>query len=173
MCLRGYRTFCFVPNFLSGGCGYRDVDYSGRTELHESSVAGDIAFVRDITYWLCLSGRTNEMISGLLCSEDILYFVIVISMFLLLSILKLQSTRQRVSFSMVWGKYLGVVVIAMLLGFVTSRPVMMCYYDATETKRNTLTPNSQEVMSKLEGGMTITTYVNFWIGIIISGCPIW
>ncbi|MEI3422273.1 MAG: hypothetical protein V8R91_15155 [Butyricimonas faecihominis] len=78
----------------------------------------DIAFVRDITYWLCLSGRTNEMISGLLCSEDILYFVIVISMFLLLSILKLQSTRQRVSFSMVWGKYLGVVVIAMLLGFV-------------------------------------------------------
>ena len=121
----------------------------------------DIAFVRDITYWLCLSGRTNEMISGLLCSEDILYFVIVISMFLLLSILKLQSTRQRVSFSMVWGKYLGVVVIAMLLGFVTSRPVMMCYYDATETKRNTLTPNSQEVMSKLEGGMTITTYVNF------------
>ena len=39
----------------------------------------------------------------------------------------------------------------MLLGFVTSRPVMMCYYDATETKRNTLTPNSQEVMSKLEG----------------------
>lgn len=49
----------------------------------------------------------------------------------------------------------------MLLGFVTSRPVMMCYYDATETKRNTLTPNSQEVMSKLEGGMTITTYVNF------------
>lgn len=30
-------------------------------------------------------------------------------------------------------------------------PVMMCYYDATGQKRNTLTPNSQEVMSKLEG----------------------
>lgn len=113
------------------------------------------------------------MISGLLCSEDILYFVIVISMFLLLSILKLQSTRQRVSFSMVWGKYLGVVVVAMLLGFVTSRPVMMCYYDATETKRNTLTPNSQEVMGKLEGGMTITTYVNFLDRDYYIGGPIW
>ena len=40
MCLCGYRTFCFVSDFLSGGCGYRDVDHFGCTKLHESSVAG-------------------------------------------------------------------------------------------------------------------------------------
>jgi ABC-2 type transport system permease protein len=48
----------------------------------------------------------------------------------------------------------------MLLGYITSRPMVMAYYDATATKLNTLTPKSQEVMSKLEGGLTITTYVN-------------
>ena len=119
-----------------------------------------VEFVRDITYWLCLSGRTNEMISGLLCSEDILYFIIVTAMFLMLCVLKLQSTRIHLAASVVWGRYVGVVLAAMLLGYLTSRPQLMTYYDTTETKRNTLTPNSQEVMRKLDGGMTITTYVN-------------
>ena len=34
------------------------------------------------------------------------------------------------------------------------------YYDATATKSNTLTPISQEIVAKLDGGMTITTYIN-------------
>lgn len=39
---------------------------------------------------------------------------------------------------------------------------MKCYYDATTTKANTLTPNSQDVIAKMEGGLTITTYVNLF-----------
>ena len=36
-------------------------------------------------------------------------------------------------------------------------------------KQNTLTPNSQEIINKLKGGLTITTYVNIldkynWVG---------
>ncbi|MGN6417032.1 MAG: Gldg family protein [Pseudobacter sp.] len=120
----------------------------------------DIAFVRDLTYWLSISGRTTEMINGLINSEDVLYFFIVVSMFLMLSILKLQSNRTHSSFSAVWSKYCGVVLATVLLGYITSRPVLMGYYDTTATKRNTLTPKSQEVMGKLEGGLTITTYVN-------------
>ena len=119
-----------------------------------------VVFVRDITYWLCLSGRTADMIGGLLSSDDVLYFVIVIVMFLSLSILKLQSMRQRVSWTVVWGKYIGVIIVAVLLGFVTSRPMMLRYYDMTETKRNTLTPVSQDIIRQLDGKMTITTYVN-------------
>ena len=37
---------------------------------------------------------------------------------------------------------------------------LMVYYDATETKMNTLTPNSQEIVAKLDGKVTITTYIN-------------
>ena len=43
------------------------------------------------------------------------------------------------------------------IGIFSSRPVFKCYYDATHTKVNTLTPNSQEIINKLEGGLTITT----------------
>ena len=33
----------------------------------------DYEFVRDITYWLSIRGRTEEFIYGLICSEDVLY----------------------------------------------------------------------------------------------------
>ncbi|MDR1719726.1 MAG: Gldg family protein [Dysgonamonadaceae bacterium] len=125
-----------------------------------NKVGQDIQFMREITYWLSISGRCNEMISGLVCSEDVLYFIIVSLMFLLMSILKLQSSQTHISIYAVAAKYGAVVAGAMLLGYLTSRPAFMSYYDATETKRNTLTPNSQEIMSKLDGGLTITTYVN-------------
>ena len=55
------------------------------TLSYMNKVWQDIDFVRDITYWLSISGRCNEMISGLICSEDVLYFVIVVAMFLTLS----------------------------------------------------------------------------------------
>ncbi len=120
----------------------------------------DIAFVREITYWICLSGRSGPMTGGLICSEDVIYYLVVIAMFLLLSILKLQSTRQSEPVVKVVSKYALLLVGVAVVGYITSRPIFMYYYDTTETKRNTLSLNSQEVMSKLDGELTITTYVN-------------
>lgn len=120
----------------------------------------DIDFVRDITYWLCLSGRSSGFIYGMLGSEDVIYFVVVIAMFLMLSILKLQSTRRSEPLLLKAGKYVALVAAVVVAGYFTSRPVFKVYYDATETKRNTLSPNSQEVMGKLDGPITLTTYVN-------------
>ncbi|ATL49239.1 ABC transporter [Chitinophaga caeni] len=131
----------------------------------------DVEFIRDITYWLSISGRCNEMVLGLINSEDVLYFLIVIALFLTLSVLKLQSNRTHASFSMVWMRYAVVFVAAMMLGYITSRPMVMAYYDTTETKRNTLTPNSQEIMKKLDGGLTITTYVNLLDREYYNGIP--
>ncbi|MEG2341445.1 MAG: ABC transporter permease, partial [Odoribacter sp.] len=119
-----------------------------------------VALVRDIMYWLCLAGRTDESIQGFIRSEDVLYFVIVIALFLSLTIIRLQARRQKNPWMVTVGKYLGVTVIAMFLGYVSSRPALMCYYDATRTKSNTLTVNSQKIVSQLKGGLTITTYNN-------------
>lgn len=120
----------------------------------------DIAFVREITYWICLSGRSGPMTCGLICSEDVIYFLVVIAMFLSLSILRLQSTRQSESKIKTVGKYMALIASVVVVGYITSRPVFMYYYDVTETKRNTLSTGSQEVMEKLDGKVTITTYVN-------------
>ena len=58
-------------------------------------VGQGIAFVRDITYWLSMSGRAYKFLAGMICSEDMLYFIIVISLFILLSIMRLQSGRKK------------------------------------------------------------------------------
>jgi len=120
----------------------------------------DVAFVRDIAYWLSMSGRSTTFILGMISSEDVLYFIIVICLFLALSILRLKANRQKTSVSVAFTRYIGVSLIAVLLGYASSRPATMVYFDATRTKANTLTPNSQKIVSQMKGKLTINTYNN-------------
>jgi len=131
----------------------------------------DIEFVRDIAYWLSIRGRSSEFINGMIGSEDVLYFLVVISLFLSLSILRLKAIRQKTSLSVSLTRYIGVAFIAVLLGYVSSRPVMMFYFDATRTNQNTLTPNSQKIVAQMKGDLTINTYVNILDKYYYLGLP--
>lgn len=129
----------------------------------------DVAFVRDLTYWLAIPGRSMQFVQGMICTENVLYFLLVIVLFLTMAILRLQSRRQKKSWKLVWGQYIGIWAAALCIGYISSRPVMKKYYDATATKVNTITPNSQDIVARLKGDVTITSYVNlldnyFWIG---------
>lgn len=117
-------------------------------------------FIRDLTYWFSLSGRSDGFLEGIICSEDVLYFILVITLFLMLSILKLKFDRTITSWSSKILQYAGVFALIFMVGYFSSRPTLMAYYDATDTKRNTLTPPSQEVMNRMDGGLKMTTYVN-------------
>ena len=68
------------------------------------TVGQSIAFVRELTYWLSMSGRTETMISGLLTSEDVIYFLIVVAIFLGFTIVKLEAGRIRKKF-VNFGRY--------------------------------------------------------------------
>lgn len=120
----------------------------------------EIDFVRDITYWLSISGRCETFIRGMVCSEDVIYFIVVICLFLALTIIRLNAVRQKIKFSITCGRNLMVIAIACLIGYFSSMPSLKVYYDATETKMNTLTPNSQDIVKKMTGDVTITTYIN-------------
>ncbi len=123
-------------------------------------VGQSYAFVRDITYWLSISGRAYEFINGLICSEDLLYFLLIIALFLTLSILRLRAGRSKVSAGKRWSVYGAVVALMLLIGYISTLPSTKIYYDATATKSNTLTQVSQDVMKKLDDDLKITTYVN-------------
>ena len=123
-------------------------------------VGQDISFVRDITYWLSISGRAYQFLVGMICSEDVLYFIIVISLFIILSIMRLQAARKKRSKAITFVRYFAVIGGALFIGYLTSLPAGKFYYDATALKKNTLTPGSQEVVKNLDGGLTITTYMN-------------
>lgn len=127
-----------------------------------SSIWQEFAFVRELTYWLSLGGRVNTFIRGMICSEDVVYFIIMTAMFLGFAVLKMKLLRESCSFAGRIVRYLGIFTVTMLVGYVTSRPVLKCYYDATLTKTNTLTQASQDIMSRLDGKLKFTTYVNLF-----------
>jgi ABC-2 type transport system permease protein len=128
-------------------------------------------FIRELSYWLSIGGRAFESFNGLICSEDILYFIIVSGLFLALSIMRMKFIRQKSRWQISLSKYAGVFVIALTLGYFSSRPKMMFFFDVTETKQNTLTKNSQDIIRQVEGGLTMTTYVNVLDRLLYNGLP--
>ncbi len=160
-------AYAAIGLFMSSLTAYQVVAAMGTLAIFATLnfmgyLAQDVPFLRDITYWLSLSNRTSFMLWGLICSEDVLYFLIVISMFLALTIVRLRFSRDRRSPLFMTAVYTGIIVVAMLLGYVTSRPKMMTYWDVSKTKMNTLTPASQDVLKRLTGKTTITSFVNIF-----------
>ncbi|MBF4517859.1 Gldg family protein [Flavobacterium sp. ANB] len=119
-----------------------------------------IDYVKDITYFLSISGRANSMIEGLIVSKDVLYFILVSVLFIGISIFNLQTGRDAQTTSKRTLKYVGLVAIVLSLGYITSRAPLTFYKDMTHTKDKTLTKASQEIVKKIDGPIKITTYVN-------------
>ncbi len=124
------------------------------------SVGQDIAFVREITYWLSIRGRASIFVNGLICSEDLLYFLIVILFFLTIAVMKVESHRAKRSKVMTITRYLVVVILVVASGYLTSRPTLLLYKDMTACQTETLAKESQEILEQLDGELEITTYVN-------------
>lgn len=154
-----------VGLFMSSLTSYQVVAAMGTFAIfavlnYTSQLWQDVPFVRDIMYWLSISGRTNEFIGGIISSEDLIYFFTVIALFLGLSIFRFRAVRQKTRFSASLGRYALVIGGAVTIGYVSSRPALMYFYDATRTKLRTLTKASQDIVAKAKGGLTITTYAN-------------
>ena len=134
-------------------------------------VGQDYELVRNITYWLSITGRAYPFIDGLIASDNVFYFLIVIGFFLALSILKLNTEKSIMSLKTKVLKYSGIVLVTLILGYISSNPYTKFYYDASYTKENTLAKESQEVIKNLDGGLTITTYVNLLDENFYNGVP--
>ena len=124
------------------------------------NIGQEYAWFRDITYWLSINGRSDQFISGLVCSEDVIYFIVIPALFLLFTIFRMTHNRNSFSRSRRFMRYAGLCLVAVGIGYLSSMPRFMAYYDATATKRNTLSVNSQEIMREVGKKPKITTYVN-------------
>jgi ABC-2 type transport system permease protein len=130
----------------------------------------DIDFVRDLTYFLSIAGRTDHMLMGLVTTRDIVYFGVIIGAFLGFSIYKLQSDRESKPALVKAGRYALIVVLALALGYITSLPGLTGYFDATATQSMTLTANAQKILKETgKEPLEVTSYINlldnrFWNG---------
>jgi len=169
-------AYAAIGLFMSSLTSYQVVAAVGTLAILASlnyigNVGQDIPFIRDITYWLSISGRADTFFKGLICSEDLLYFLLVIALFITLSIIRLQSERTKRSVTQNASHYGGVILITLIIGYLSARPACRFYYDTTEMKNNTLTQSSIDVMKKLDGPLTITTYINMLDEDYFRGMP--
>lgn len=118
--------------------------------------------IRDITYWTCILGRASTFVAGLVCSEDLLYFPLVIILFISLCIIRLNAIRQKERKSRTLSKYVGIVAVICFCGYLSSRPALKVYSDTTRMKMNSLLPLHQDIVAKLDGKLEITAYVNIF-----------
>ncbi len=133
------------------------------------SVWQDIDFMRDLTYFLSISGRADHLLSGLISTKDVLYFLIIVFIFLGFSIVKLQSGMKFLPWYRRTGRYAAILLIGVMTGYIFSRPGWIGYYDATANKRNTLSPNVQKIVKEMDSPLVVTSYINllenhFWLG---------
>lgn len=125
-----------------------------------NKVGQDIIWLREITWWLSISGRCETFIAGLICSEDVIYFTTLTILFLVLAILRISNKRRCRKAKVRFLGYMLALSATVIISIVSSRPALMWFYDVTETKVNTISVPSQEIMARIDGKVTMTTYVN-------------
>jgi len=132
----------------------------------------DIDFVRDLAYFLSIQGRADHMLMGLITTKDIIYFMVIIGMFLGFGIYKLQSDRESRPLIVKIGRYVGIVVLALAIGYVSARPGLVGYLDATANKTMTLTVGAQKVLKEMgDTPLEVTSYINLLDGRFYYGKP--
>ena len=118
-----------------------------------------VDFWRDITWWLCLG--THGAIAGLVNSNDVLYYLLMIFLFLTLSVMKLRFAKQSKPWYVKTAKYLALFIAVVVVGYISSRPKMQLITDFSRYEQLTLTPKSQEILDRFKDDtLTLTTYVN-------------
>jgi len=117
--------------------------------------------VRDLTYFLNIAGRVDNLLSGLLTSMDVCYYLLIISLFVAFTLIKLQSRRESKPWFVLTGRYMTVFAVVLLMGYFTSRPAHIAYLDVTRNKTNTIHPATQKVIAELGNEpLKVTLYVN-------------
>lgn len=160
-CLTSYQVVAAISTFVTIGA----LSYIG-------SVWQEIDFVRELTYYLSINGRAQKLLAGLITTKDVLYFVIIVYIFLGLSIFKLKAGMESTSRSAKAMRYLAVVASALLIGYVSSVPGLIGYWDTTSNKSRTLTPRVQQIVKNLgDEPLKVTAYANLIDRYYYLGAP--
>ncbi len=129
-------------------------------------------FVRDITWFLSISGRTQSMVLGLITTRDLLYFILIIILFLGLAMIKLKTRQESARWTVPFSRNLVWVVLILMAGYFSSRPGYIGYLDVTRDQRNTIDTATQSVLKELDGSpLTVTLYSNLFGGSFVLGLP--
>lgn len=118
-------------------------------------------FVRELTWYLCISGKAESMIGGLITSRDILYFVFVICLFLGFTYFRLISTQRSIQGFRLAVRYIALFVVFLALVYFSSKPGNVRYKDVVSIQTNTIDTAVQKILGQLDGSpLKVTLYTN-------------
>jgi len=118
-------------------------------------------FVRDLTYFLSISGRTAKMLRGLIVSKDVIYFLAIMYIFVGFTLVKMKSSRESKPWYIKVSRYIAIFASALAIGYIFSLPKLTLYWDTTATKFNTLHPRIQNVVKEMgDDKLEVTLYTN-------------
>lgn len=115
---------------------------------------------RNITHWVSISGRTSSFLTGVLRTDDIIYFITIILLFLTLTVFRVSFPRRALGFWKKLAAYLSLAAAVVILAVFSTRPGLTGIYDVTRTKQNSITEGSKEVVRQIDGKITVNSYVN-------------
>lgn len=150
-CLTNYQIVAAIAT-LAVFSGLQYVGFLGQ----------DIDIVRDITWFLSISGSINTMIMGLISTKDIAYYLIIIVLFLTLSMLYLRNQRELKPWRVKAGRYVVLLIAVFGAGYLSTVPALIGYLDLSAVKQMTISKPAQAVVKKMDGKLKITTYVNMF-----------
>lgn len=159
-------TYAAIGLFMSSLTSYQIVAALGSLVIfafleYIGSLWQGVDFVRDLTYFLGISDRTGHMLLGLITTKDLIYFLLIIAMFLGFTIVKLQGERTSKKGTVIRLRYVMILAVTLLIGYLSGLPKLAGYYDASATKQMTLVPNSQSIIKELnDGPLEVTVYAN-------------
>ena len=128
--------------------------------------------VRDLTWFLSISGRVQNFYNGLITSRDLCYFLLLIGMFIGFSLVKLQGIYEKGGWKTSLPRYLIITGAVLVLGYLSSRPGYVWYADLSRQQVNTLHPVTKEIVSELgDDELTVTLYSNLFDPVSAAGMP--
>jgi ABC-2 type transport system permease protein len=129
-------------------------------------------YVRDLTTFLSIVGRTSKMMRGLITTKDIIYFLTIVYIFVGFTMIRLKGGRESKSWVVRAGRYVGVFVSALIIGYVTSLPALTIYWDTSARQINTLNPVTQKIVKDLgDEPLEVTLYTNLLGDGLRNGLP--
>ncbi|HMR18650.1 MAG TPA: Gldg family protein, partial [Sphingobacterium sp.] len=158
-------TYAAIGLFMSSLTGYPIV--AAISTLAALSVFNYIGHLgqgvdglREVTYWLALSGKVEGIINGLLTSRELCYFIAVTAFFLVLTVARLNAGRKHRQLGARMAFYTGLVTALIMVVVISSRPGFIRYWDTTRMNDQTLSQRSQELITRIDGPIKLTTYTN-------------
>ena len=129
-------------------------------------------FFRDLSWFLNISGRVDNMLTGLIATNDLLYFLLIIILFVGFTCIKLYNRQESGKWYRFFLRYVALFVLVMALGYWSSRPGYTGYLDVSRGQVNTLHPGAQQALRELgDDPLNVTLYVNLMDHTMQQGLP--